>query len=115
MSNTLEERLLKAIERSEAAYHLYRDKKQYLQAKRIWSANTVIYSLLQEFYLQRKGTSAELTLRYIFHLEDWMASFEKHLEMLGNPDLNATFVFEREETAIAFPKEFKDELVSTIK
>ena len=101
-------KLIIAIERSQAAYQNYGLDKKYIQALRIYNANQEVYKLLQKLLYQSK-TNKEEIFNYLFHLEDWFATFESAVES-GQPQLGDFFAFERISGSIAYPKEFYSNL-----
>lgn len=100
-----EQQLLRAIMRAESAYDYYIKNKRYHQALRIYRANQTVYDFLCMYSLDCNDQILDAVLDYIFHLDDWFAQF-KNLKKT-NPGLEHTFVFERLEYAISYPKEFK--------
>ena len=101
-------KLLIAIERSQAAYQNYGLDKKYIQALRIYNANQEVYKLLQKFLYQPK-TNREEVFDYLFHLEDWFATFESTVAS-GQPELGDVFAFVRISGSMAYPKEFYSNL-----
>lgn len=101
----IREKLKRAIQRSENAYQYYLDSKKYFQALRILKANQIIYELLNEFIYSCKDEELEAVETYIFHLEDWMHQFQREQE---GKNLADSFVFERLEGGIPFPKKIKE-------
>lgn len=107
---TLQEKLGRAIKRSQRAYELYLGNKYYYQALRIFNANETVYLLLQDFVYECKESDLDQVFLYLFHLEDWFRSFK--LMEQGGPDLNDTFVFERLNDSPAFPAGFVKNILS---
>lgn len=104
----IETKLLRAIERSEQAYSLYKQNQKYFQALRIFKANKVIYQLLEEYLFICSDDKTQSVNNYLFHLEDWMVQFQKE-EI--DKKLADSFVFERLDDSIAFPHSFKTSLL----
>lgn len=107
---TLQEKLGRAIKRSQRAYELYLENKYYYQALRILKANETVYLLLQEFVYECKEPYLDQVFLYMFHLEDWFRSFK--LEEQEGPELQDTFVFERLNDSPAFPTGFIENVLS---
>lgn len=105
----IKDEILRAIIRSEKAYHYYSQDKKYFQALRIYYANQIIYELLNKYIYKCKEEHMDQVTEYLFHLEDWFAQFEK--EMIEIDNLDQEFVFHRFENSIPFPKDFKKILV----
>jgi muramoyltetrapeptide carboxypeptidase LdcA involved in peptidoglycan recycling len=104
----MEEKIIRAIVRSETAYQFYKIEKAYYQSKRIYTANLSIYNLLIEYsYVCDEDLITE-TLNYIFHLEDWFLQY-KELEK-SVTQLQQEFIFERFKNSPSFPKHFKSKL-----
>lgn len=101
----IKQQLLRSILRSENAYAHYLENNRYYQALRIYKANQVIYDLLCGYSLNCNERELNLVLNYIFHLEDWFAQFEELKK--SSPGLEDSFVFERLEHSLSYPKEFK--------
>ncbi|AZA85006.1 hypothetical protein C1637_22260 [Chryseobacterium lactis] len=101
---TINNKLLRALDRSEKAYALYLHNKKYFQALRIYNANKNIYELLNEYIYTCEEKDTPLVIEYIFHLEDWFNQFETE----ESTNLADVFVFHRLEGAISFPKNFKN-------
>jgi len=106
-----ETEILRAIMRSESAYAYYIDQKRYHQALRIYRANKMLYNLLSMYSSNCSEELLQPVFDYIFHLEDWFEQF-KSLKK-SNPGLEDTFVFEKLEYGISYPKDFK-QLIKTI-
>lgn len=106
---TSKEKLIIAIERSQTAYAFYKEDKMYYQALRIFSANQVVYKILEEFLLSRQSNLREEILLYIFHLEDWINNFETTVN-LQKPALEDHFVFNRLKNSFEFPSHFLNTL-----
>ena len=101
-------KLLIAIERSQTAYQNYGLDKKYIQALRIYNANQEVYKLLHKLMYQ-SNTNLEDVFDYLFHLEDWFATFENTVENL-QPQLGDVFAFERIAGSMSYPKEFYNNL-----
>lgn len=99
----INKKLLKAIYRSEYAYNEYVKDKFFFQAIRIYNANKVIYSLLQDYLLVCNEVHEHAVCTYLFHLEDWTYQFET---VSLNVKPNDVFVFERWVGGVEFPKDF---------
>ena len=106
---TNKEELKLAIYRSEKAYELYAKEKLFFQALRIYKANEIVYKLLQEYQLSCSKEELDNICLFIYHLEDWMLQFETSKQEIKF--LNDTFVFERWNGAIPYPKEFINESI----
>lgn len=106
----MKSKLARAIQRSELAYSYYKENKHYFQALRIYEANKLVYSLLQEFLLESEEDQTVVICDYMFHLEDWFNQFEEEVQK-QNIALHDQFVFTRLENMIPFPKEFKKILI----
>lgn len=100
-------KLLRAIHRSELAYSEYLNQKYFFQALRIYSANKVVYSLLEEYLLECSNEIKNNVCEYLFHLEDWINQFEYYKKNINPTDV---FVFERWDGSISFPKHFVESL-----
>ena len=98
-----------AMRRAQMAYEEYLKHRNYLTARRIYSANQEVYELLRELLYSVESVALSATIQYIFHLEDWFAQFESKVES-GLPELEDEFVFERVEGGMAFPKDFESQL-----
>jgi hypothetical protein len=108
----IKKKLQRVIERSENAYEAYRKQQLYFQAIRIYQANIQLYGLLEDYLLECEDTEQEAVCEYLFHLEDWMNQFKAYEEK--NPAYTSSFIFDRWEGAIAFPKQFVEKLKSEI-
>lgn len=97
-------KLIIAIERSQAAFEYYSLEKNYIQALRIYNANQGVYKLLHKL-LYRSKTNRKEIIDYLFHLEDWFTTFESHVENM-KPQLDDTFAFARISGSLAYPKQF---------
>jgi hypothetical protein len=108
----MEEKIIRAILRSEMAYQLYSIEKTYYQSKRIFNANLVIHELLVDYSFICEEDIIDDTLNYIFHLEDWFLQYidlEKSVS-----DLQQEFVFQRFKNSPSFPKHIKSKLKQKI-
>lgn len=92
------------LERSQKAYELYREKKYFYQALRIYKANQEIYWMLMNSADLWNDAIKDIIIEYIFHLEDWFEQFER-LRDKNEPALIDVFVFNRLEDSMPFPKE----------
>ncbi|OCK52663.1 hypothetical protein BA768_11135 [Chryseobacterium sp. CBo1] len=106
---TTKDNLIRAIKRSEYAYQLYTEQKQYFQALRIYKANMIIYELLNEYIFECNEAYLNLAFEYLFHLEDWFCQFDMEKSKVKNLDQH--FAFTRLKESIAFPKNFKNTLL----
>lgn len=97
------------IYRSEIAYSYYLKEQKFFQALRIYEANKEIYNLITAHGYLWKDEHVEI-IKYLHHLEDWFVQFD-FLVLNNNPSPNDTFVFNRYENAIAYPKN----IIHTIK
>lgn len=104
----LELAILRAVERSTAAYNLYKDDKMYYQALRIYKANTKVYELLVQFSSSCDEVIVQEVYHFIFHLEDWFEQFNKFANK--TVELEDVFVFERLKNSIPFPSDFINKL-----
>lgn len=102
-------KLSRAINRSENAYKLYNHEKKYFQALRIYQANKIVYSLLNEYIFECDEIHLQLVNEYLYHLEDWFVQFES--EKVNVKDLNQNFAFPSLEGSIRFPKDFKSTII----
>lgn len=107
---TLKNKILRSIQRSTAAYELYKEDKMYYQALRIFKANQMVYELLNEFALVCEESIANDVHHYIFHLEDWFEKFNH--SVTSSLQLEDVFAFERLKNSIAFPSDFVNKLES---
>lgn len=101
-------KLIRAIKRSELAYSHYVENKQYFQALRIYKANQKIYELLNEFIFSCPDQLVSDVINYIFHLEDWFEQFDQHS---SGKQLSDRFVFDRMDYSIVFPSDFKQLII----
>lgn len=101
---TIEDKLIRAIRRSEKAYLLYREDKLFFQALRIFKANLRVYTLLEEFMFQCKEQYLDQVYNYLFHLEDWFESFDA--AQAEEPGLHDLFAFESLPNSPRFPSKF---------
>ena len=100
-------KIMIAIDRANAAYKLYIDEKKYLQAKRVYKSNKVLYNLLQDCMYDKCITDYESYFSFLFHLEDWFEQFKAHeLELEKTLNLNSVFIFDRYKNSPEFPKNF---------
>ena len=99
----METELIRAILKMQLAYKFYLEDKMYFQAKRIYKSNTVIYDLLLKYLVVCDEDIFEDISNYIFHLDDWMLQFDDLEKTVTN--LEQSFVFNRLEKSIPFPKE----------
>lgn len=90
------------LERSQRAYRLYCENKNYAQALRIFKANVEIYNII--IINCEAWSQTQPIIDYIFHLEDWFEQF-KNLEQEMSPKLEDKFIFERLDCYIPFPKD----------
>ena len=104
----IKQKLQRAIKRSEKAYKAYQEQQFYFQALRIYRANSQLYGLLEDYLLVCEEMEQDKVCEYLFHLEDWMNQFKEHEEK--NKNYTASFVFQRWEGAIPFPKKFVEKL-----
>ena len=98
------EKLIRAIERSQNAYQLYLKEKKYYQALRIFAANEKVYELLNIYIYECDEEMLSDIIAYLFHLEDWFNQF-LFLES-QNPGLEDVFIFNRFNQSPSFPKNF---------
>lgn len=101
--------LERAIKRSQSAYEIYLPEKKYHQALHIYKANQVVYQLLVAYSEDCEEILLRDIFQYIFHLEDWFAQFLA-LEA-STPELEDTFIFEKLQFGISYPKEFCTKLI----
>ena len=104
----IKNKLLLAIERSETAYNLYLEDRVFFKAQRIYSANLLVYDLL-ESYMFEVPHDKEYLVQYLFHLDDWFGRFEFEVAQ-KNPHPGDRFVFERTKGSIEYPKGFVSNL-----
>lgn len=104
----IKEKLQRAIRRSEKAYKAYQEQQFYFQALRIYRANRKLYGLLEDYLLVCEEREQDEVCEYLFHLEDWMNQFKEHEEK--NKNYTTSFIFQRWEGAVAFPKQFVEKL-----
>ncbi|WP_290628654.1 hypothetical protein [Altibacter sp.] len=97
-----------AVDRSETAYGYYLVDRSFFKAQRIYSANLMVYGLL-ESYMFEAPHEKEHIFQYLFHLDDWFGRFDFEVSS-RNPAPEDHFVFERIEGAIAYPKDFVSNL-----
>lgn len=108
---SIKQKLLIAIKRSNKAYTYYLKDKKYYQAKRIYKANEIVYNLLGEYIFIADKSHHDDIIDYIFHLEDWFEQFVAHEKLLNDSlNLDSCFSFIRKEESPSFPKQFVDEL-----
>lgn len=105
MGISIEKKITRSIQRSEAAYELYLEDKLYFQALRIYNSNILVYNLLNDFAFSCEEDILKDVLKYIFHLDDWFLQF-KETEVKLKPNSEDLFVFERFNKSIAFPVDF---------
>ena len=105
----IENKLIRAIERSEKAYILYLENKIFLQALRIFRANLIVYDLLEDFVFECKEQCLSEVFLYLFHLEDWFESFEAARAV--EPALDDMFVFASLPESLKFPLNFKENVL----
>jgi hypothetical protein len=91
------------------AYEEYILHRNYITARRIYSANQEVYEFLRELLYSTENVELSSIIQYMFHLEDWFAQFENKVER-DIPELEDKFVFERLNGAMAFPKDFENQL-----
>ena len=101
--------LIQVIERSEFAYKLYQKDKKYFQAIRIYNSNKLIYTILELMLLDDNCIDKNKIINFLFHLDDWFSQFSEAIESRSY-SLNETFVFDRIEGMVPFPKDFISEL-----
>lgn len=102
-------KIIRAIKRSEKAYELYFSNRLYFQALRIYKANRIVYSLLESFIYECEESKLDQVFLYLFHLEDWFASFE--LLERDKPAFEDPFVFSRFEGSPSFPGDFIENIL----
>lgn len=100
--------LLFHINRSQQAYQYYINDKKYYQALRIRNANLDIYELLTTKASLWERDMQNIIIQYIFHLEDWFEQFS--LLEKTNPGLTDSFIFERLDGSLPFPKEIIEKI-----
>lgn len=101
-------KLQKAIYRSEYAYKFYVENKYYLQAKRIYNSNKLVYKLLEKYLLECDEFEKKDICDYLFHLDDWMNQFDYYSQEIY--DHEEPFVFERCSGAIPYPNNIVEKL-----
>lgn len=106
----LENKLSRAIKRSQMAYSLYLDEKMFFQALRIYKSNLVIYDLLEEYALECEEANLNEVHDFIFHLEDWFESFHAAQQIM--PALEDPFVFQRLKKSPPFPLDFVTKIIN---
>ena len=94
--------------RNQLAYQEYLTTTKYYQANRIYSVNTEILNLLKEFQFICDKDIEELTIKYIFHLEDWILQFLEHKKKIKS--IQDKFVFDKLNESFEFPNEFYKKL-----
>lgn len=109
MNKNIRRGLIRSIERSQAAYELYKAEKKYYQALRIKKANIRVYELLESFLLECQENEISVIQNYLFHLDDWFHQFVE-LEK-SNLSLESEFIFERFDSSPSFPRD----IIETIK
>ncbi|WP_408049356.1 hypothetical protein [Tenacibaculum halocynthiae] len=97
-------RILILNKRSQYAYEEYLNQKKYYQAKRIYSSNKEIISLLKELQFSCDSELIEDVFQYIFHLEDWFLQFHEEEKKITN--IESSFIFDRLENSFNFPLDF---------
>lgn len=101
---TTRNKLILAIERSEAAYSYYIESPLFFKAQRIYNANRQVYYLL-ESYIFEEEQEKEAIFQYLFHLDDWFGKFQYEIT-IRRPKPEDNFLFECTLGAIEFPKSF---------
>lgn len=105
MEISIEKKIIRSIQRSEAAYKLYLEDKLYFQALRIYNSNVLVYNLLNDFVFSCEELILNDVLEYIFHLDDWFLQFKQTEDKL-QPSSEDLFVFDRLNKSIPFPAGF---------
>ncbi|MCG2419769.1 hypothetical protein K8089_12110 [Aequorivita sp. F47161] len=103
---SIKKKLIRAINRSQAAYSLYISDKRYYQALRIKHANEKVYALLEAYLYECDDKDVETIHQYLFHLDDWFNQFNNLQK--EQKDLEAEFVFTRYPDSPGFPKTILD-------
>lgn len=98
--------LVNNIKRSEQAYRIYRKDKKYHQALHIFYANQTVYDELNNL-LKKENLSdsfLNLTINYLFHLEDWFLQFSILEKDIKDPQ--DVFSFSSFKENISYPHDF---------